>query len=251
MTHVGRSASAPLMLAVGLLLKAGLAPATAQTPTSGSPSMCTARLPAGQAPASGVLPTPGGFVIVPQMLSSLDDAEATYDFPLLLPTDIPSDYQLGRISYAHSQPGVPETDFLTVCYISSDGRYLAIQQGFPIPFVGTAGSPYADTPDDDKGTTVVQGKDAYWRLGDLTTAGPPTAGSQPPNWQPGSLRLAWQTDILVPRPPLVFEIPPGSTEPVYPPPLYVGFQLESDTLSLDALVAIANSVQQYQAGSGP
>src|SRR5579875_1436726 len=231
----------------GLLLAAAGSAVHAQIPTSGLPSPCTAGPPPNvQAPAAGAYPVDGGFAIIPAQLSSLDDAAAQYDFPLLLPTDIPDGYSLGRIAYTHTQPGTPEMDLLMVCYVNGDGDYLQVTQGYPLPVGGMHGTPYAYTPDDEKGTATVQGQDAYWRLGELAGGGPDLNLV----WQAGPLRLAWNTDILVPRPPGAFIQLPGG-QPMPPPPLYIGYQLESNTLSLDDLVAIGNSVQPYGQAATP
>ena len=228
-----------------VLLAAPSGPLAAQAPTPTPFSPCSPRLLTVQAPPASAVAVDGGFSITPAYLASLDDAQAQYDFPLLLPMDIPDGYQLGTIGYLHPQPGVPPMDLLMVCYLASDGGYLQVTQGYPLPVGGTTGTAYAYTPGDEKGTTTVQGKDAYWKLGRLL------GGGAPQFWQPGALQLAWNTDISVPLPAGAFYIPPGATEPQPLPPLYIGYQLESDTLSLDELVAIGNSVQPYTADPGP
>lgn len=230
-----------------IILVANIAHAAGQTATPGQPSICAAMLPTVQALPSNAVPTEGGFAIPSTPLATLDDAQAAYDFPLLLPTAIPHGYQLGRIVYEHSM--MPQFDILTVCYVSPDGHYVQIQQGVPID-VGA--SRYRMTPDGEKGTTMVQGQQAYWTDGVLLTSGdqgvPPLGGLV---WQPGPLRVSWQTDIMVPRLAGAFFIPPGSNTRITPPPAYVGYQIESDSLSLDCLAAIADSVQPYALDSGP
>jgi hypothetical protein len=204
-------------------------------------------LPTVQAPPSGILPVEGGFSIVPRSLASLAEAQAEYDFPLLLPAAIPSGYQLGNISYSH--PSTIQFDLLTICYVTADEHYLQIWQGAPIPTARPGA--YDLTPGDEKGATMVQGREAYWWLGHMVGGGPQTD----PRylnlvWQPGPLRLTWSTDILVPPPPGAFIALPGGP-PMPPPPLYVGYELQSDSLSLDDLVAIANSVQPYAQNPQP
>lgn len=243
MNRFAHLASLAAVLALGVLAMAVIRQVSAQTPVSGQPSPCTGMLPTVQAPASGAIPEPGGYAIPPTLLGSLDNAQSAYDSPILLPTDIPSDYQLDRILYSHTTPPVPQVDLLTICYRSSDGYYLQILEGFPMD---PGGYVYHQTPDGEKGTTTVQGQEAYWTLGALLAAGPVAAQQLPAVvWQPGPLRLSWQTDIEVPGSAGAVIFRPGSDQPV-PLSVYVGYQLESDSLNLDQLVSIANSVQPYQ-----
>lgn len=211
-------------------------PLDAQTPTAGGPSPCNAAsAPIVQAPSAGVFPIAGGFAIVPSHPTSLDNAAAQYDFPLLLPTQIPDGYQLGEISFyttlvAYIGPPErltsfmpPAMDLVEVCYVTSDGSYLRVSQGYPFAVGPMETNPY-------QGTTTVHDHDAYWTLGHFD------AGF----WEPG-FQLAWKLDTAVPRPPGAFvELPGGQVT------LYLGYQLTSDGLSLDQLVAIADSVQTYQ-----
>lgn len=140
-------------------------------------------------------------------------------------------------------------DLLGVCYVTSDGHYLQVSQGYPL-FPGPPQSfQYVHTPSDDKGTTTVEGKEAYWWLGRIL--GGFQQASQNPNsfWQPGPLSLAWDLDATVPRPPGAFVQFPGG-QPIPPPTVYLSYELASDSISLDQLVVIGNSVQPYTPDSG-
>src|SRR5947209_7480504 len=96
--------SAMALAALALLVFA-VSPAqrvAAQTPTPGFPSICFASFFAVQAPPGRAAESPERSAALPVGLSSLDEAQAAYDFPLQLPSAIPSDYKLSRILYFHS-----------------------------------------------------------------------------------------------------------------------------------------------------
>ena len=218
----------------------------AQTPTPGFPSICFAAFFAVQAPSGGAAERPESSAVLPVGLSSLDEAQADYDFPLLLPS-IPSDYKLSRILYFHSGMLM---DTLHLCYASADGHYIQIREGYPID---AGHSRFTMTPEDERGTVSILGHEAFWTLGNLVASGQEVRpGLFSLVWQPGALRLGWETDILVPRPPGAFIIYPGTTDPIAPPPLYITYEIESDVLDLGELVSLANSVRPTgQAPEGP
>jgi hypothetical protein len=219
----------------------------AQTPTPGFPSICFASFFAVQAPPGGAAERPETSPALPVGLSSLDEAQAAYDFPLLLPSAIPSDYRLSRILYFHSGMLI---DTLHLCDASADGHYIQIREGYPID---AGHSRFTMTPEDERGTVTILGHKAFWTLGNLVASGQEVRqGLFSLVWQPGALRLGWETDILVPRPPGAFIIYPGTTDPVALPPLYVTYEIESDVLDLGELVSLANSVRPTgQAPEGP
>jgi hypothetical protein len=230
-------------LAAGLLLLAAPSrPSSAQTPSGPGHSPCTSGTPTVQAPAPGGFQVAGGFAFPPTLLDSLADAAAQYDMTLLLPTAVSDGYSVGGIEYTHSTPPIPQVDQLTICYFSADHHYLEIEQGVPAPKPG--GPTYIATPDGDKGTTTAEGQTAYWNLGELTETGIQT-GRPTFTWQPGPPQLTWSTNVLVPRPPGALVQFPGG-QPMPPPPLYAGYELDSDSLSLDDLLAIAKSVEPYR-----
>lgn len=198
---------------------------------------CVAGLSRGLSPASGlarfsvlsqkgnatmvqnqVTTAPQSVTIPPQVLSTLQAARTAYSLQMLLPTAVPPQYQLSKISrYSNA---APQMENLVITYQTADGQYLTIYQGL----IGTS---HQQMPNANKGATTVQGKQALWTRGQLTRS-----GSDPQNpfqWKPGPLRLSWQT------------VQVGSN-----PAVYAGYTLETDTLSLDQLTAIANSVQPYQ-----
>jgi hypothetical protein len=249
------------LLATCLLLGPAPASLRAQAPAVGSPSPCASSPSTVQAPAAGALQVPGGFAAAPAVLNSLGDAAAAYDAALLIPTEIPEGFELGQIEYFHTRPPAPQVDELVICYYDGAGNYLEILQGIPAP--QPAGPAYLATPEDQRGTVAVQGQTAYWNAGELVPTGStvgipnpsaPSSIARTPSfvWQPGPLQLTLQTDVDAPRPPgaFAFVTPPGSSEPQAAPPAKMGYQLTSDSLSLDDLIAIANSVRPYTGDSG-
>jgi len=220
------------------------APSQGGQPTTAATSPCASRSAAVQAPALTVQAPANAEAT---HLTSLSDAASQYDLPLLIPQTIPEGFVLQDIQYNHTVAPYPQTDFLTVCYSSIDGHYLQVQQGFPLPAVdGPFGTSYAYMPADQRGITTILGKDAYWTRGALVER-PDANGSGKPQllWEPGSLRVAWYTDI-----PLPDVSPSPNTEAASDTPgiffaHYTGYELESDVLDLQQLTAIGNSVQPF------
>lgn len=153
--------------------------------------------------------------LVPQYLTSLDGARAAYGFQLLMPTAVPTGFQLDSIKHISNQS--PEVDQVAVRFTMADGHYLSIMQGIPVVYDDGV---VKWIPETDKGTTTVQGRPAVWARGRVTMGGPGQYGHRP-----GPLVLRWETG------------------PANASGGQVGYTLESDVLTLDQLVAVGNSVQ--------
>lgn len=165
-------------------------------------------------------PTPPSVDIAPVKLQSLAAARAAVSFPLLIPAAVPSGFALDTIEhFVNTGPQTPQLERLRVQYRSSDGRYLLSEQGQPMTLDEGA---YRFAPTDQKGTVTVQGQPAVWVRGQARM------NSQgQPQWEPGPLALRWRTEFV------------GTAGN------YLGYALESDGLTLEELVAIANSVRAY------
>ncbi len=155
---------------------------------------------------------PLDIVVRPQVLRSLSEARAAYGFPIVLPTALPAGYQLSGIELFKN--AAPSMDVLHVRYASPDGHYVEVRQGDPLPSAG-GGEAYRLAPTDSRGTATIDGQTAAWVHGFATS---------PTTWHPGPLTLMWK--------PSAMQLP-GATS---------GYQIESDALSVDELVRIAESV---------
>lgn len=152
-------------------------------------------------------------------LLSLTEARAATSFPLLAATSIPTGFQLDGIErFAPADPRGPRLERIRIWYRAADARYLLVEQGSPMTADEGA---YRFAPADQKGSATVQGRSALWARG--TARG---NQMQTPRWESGPLVLRWQTGTAADGAPL-------------------GVSIESNTLTLEELVAIANSVKPY------
>lgn len=150
----------------------------------------------------------------PVVLQSLMQARDAVGFQLRIPTLIPTGFALEKIEhFVNREPKTPQIDRLRVWYRSNDGDYLLVEQGSPM---GPEDGAYRFAPSEQKGSATVQGQSAIWVRGRarMTDHGP--------QWEPGPLSLRWGTGPMS------------------------GYALESESLTLDQLVAIADSVQTYR-----
>lgn len=162
--------------------------------------------------------------IVSQPMASLDAAKNGYGFAMLAPIAVPAQFTLSNIQHGFSNaPPGGYMDTLVFRYTTTGGDYLAFFQGT------NAFLSAGKWPDGQHGTATVQGKPAVWTQGLIMQL-------DPVQWQRGPTRLHW---MIVPFPPAIS--PAGSV-----PSPAVGAILESDSLTLEQLVAIANSVQPYR-----
>jgi hypothetical protein len=174
----------------------------------------------GEETMNQVRPGATSFAVKGKVLNSLQDAASSYGFQLLVPTAVPSGFQLQTILEFHSGPQV---DNLAIRYTTADGLYLLITQGVPVGIEGTL----QYVPDDHKGTVTVDGHPAYWVQGQVV---PSQGDPRAPVFQPGSLRLSWNVGTAP---------GPHADAPI-------GYVLESDVLTRDQLISIGNSVQPYR-----
>lgn len=167
--------------------------------------------------AQGTFPT--SFSYPPITLSSLAEAQAATSFPLLVPTSIPAGFQLEKIErFAPTDRRAPPMERVRFWYRAPDGRSLLVEQGNPMSPDEAA---YRFAPADQKGSTAVQGQPALWSRGRARGN-----QAQAPQWEPGPLALRWRTGTAADGAPR-------------------GMSLESDTLTLEELTAIAASVKPY------
>lgn len=215
-----------LVLAIAALATAGLFTDRATT-SRAAPSQTVQQIPTvKQKGASTVVQsqsTSGVHEVTPQALQSLQEARASYGYPLLLPSAVPTGFHLQSIQHYHLGPG---SDFLNIRYATAEGHYLLVQQGAgPIGVQGIV----KYVPNTYKGTVTVQGRSAEWIRGKARLKGPAGNASNIV-WQPGSpLKLSWATGT--------------AAIPSSPSSVSLNYVLESDALTLDQLVAIGNSVQ--------
>ena len=166
-------------------------------------------------------PTPPlAVALTTKQLTSLDEARAAVRFQLLMPTMIPVAFELSKIEHVFNDvPKTPSANFLVIDYRTADGGMLRIRQGWPVAYDNGV---YRFAPDDEKGRTTVQGQPAVWVRGVVTQANPN------PVWEPGPLALRWITG----------EVNQFGGSVVY--------AIESDVLTLDELLVIAETVEPYR-----
>lgn len=162
-------------------------------------------------------PTHRHLTITPQRLASVDAARRATGFGVRMPTAIPPGYRLEVIDHAlHRTPGEPRVDFLMIYFRAAGDDYLKIEQGFQVAYDRGV---YRFAPANQRGTTMVQGQPAVWYRGRARMT------AQGPQWELGPLSLRWQVEMV-------------GTEGNY-----IGYGLDSNALTLEQLVVIANSVR--------
>jgi hypothetical protein len=158
-------------------------------------------------------------VIRPEHLNTLDEAQASASFQLLIPTNLPNGYKIADIEHvANTVPGTPPANHIIIHFVTTEGGYLAVEQGWP---VAVENGVYQYAPDNQKGSLMVQDQPAIWVRG---TVGKSDTSQK--IWQPGPLAIRWI-------------IGPNKTGGL------MAYALESDALSLDELIDVANSVRPY------